>query len=148
MTQVEIRLAEPRDAEEIMRLIAEMHGEVGLFPLSAKSVASTVVNTIETGFVLIAERGGEVAGSVGLAVDEPWYSETRVLRDLWVYVRPAHRRSRAADQLLRHAKETARLAGLTLILGVQGSPNLGRTARLYERHFTPFGMLFIDARDG
>src|SRR5690606_7256198 len=78
-----VRLATQDDAPKIFDLLKLMHAEVGLAPMAPDKVVRRMVAAIDGGFVLVAERDGDIVGSIGLVVDSWWYSDRQLLRDLW-----------------------------------------------------------------
>lgn len=117
-----------------------MHAEQGLLELDALKLGHCIAETIDDGRCLVAEKDGAIIGTFGFAVAEVWYSSEKFIGDLWLYVAPAHRRSRAAVQLLNALKADAKGRGMTLLAGVIGKKMDG--ARLF-RHFDKCGELFI-----
>lgn len=143
---IEFRLAEDRDGPAIFDMLLVMHGEVALAPINTGKVARTVAYVIEHGIGIVGERDGEVVASAGLILDDWWYSDQQFLRDLWMYVRPEHRRSTAADGLLRHARKAAELWGLPLVVSVFGTKESDRKIKWMSRRLEMMGGLFYEGR--
>lgn len=143
---ITFRLAEPDDGPAIFHLLLAMHAEVALAQLNEGKVARTVAYVIEHGVGIVGERDGEVVATAGLILDDWWYSDQQLLRDLWMYVRAEDRRSNAAEGLLRHVRKAAELWGLPLVLSVFGSTESDRKIKWMSRRLRMQGGFFYEGR--
>lgn len=70
------------------------------------------------GFALIAERAGEMAGTLGVICPEYWYGDQRFLTDRWLFAAPDAQREIGAA-LRAEAAALAREAGLSLVINLK-----------------------------
>jgi len=107
---VTVRPARPTDAETLVacnRAMAEESEDKGLDTAVLRRGVDYLLGHPRDGFYLMAERGGEVAGT--LMVTYEW-SDWRAGRFWWiqsVYVLPAHRRSGVYRAMHAHVREQA-----------------------------------------
>lgn len=136
---VVIRTARPHDALPLLALLMGMHREapVDHAPVSERKALASIHSAISGGGVFIAERNGEMAGSIGAMIAEPWWSETKTLGDLWFYVRPKHRTSRAGYLLFKAFSETAATLGIRRKVAVVYGDDTERKDLFFER----FGLI-------
>lgn len=140
---VTIRVAEAeRDAEAVLLLLRQMHGENGLAPLAWDKVVARAREVFDSGIPLVADFAGEVIGSLGLLPSQWWYSNDWFLGESWVYVRPDSRKTRAAVMLVEAAQKAARDAELPLYIGVITTTELDRKAKFFGKYLKPVGVVF------
>ena len=137
--KVEFRLATFEDVPEIYELLLAMHEEVGLATLAPLKVLQTIEAVLANGFVMLATKGEQVIGAVGLDVREWWYSNDSYLGDRWTFVHPDHRSPTTAPRLLAKALEVADKTGLPVVMGVLSPHDVERKNKLFRRHLTPVG---------
>lgn len=107
---VTVRPARPDDAETLVafnRAMAEESEDKGLDTAVLRRGVDYLLTHPQDGFYLMAERGGEVAGT--LMVTYEW-SDWRAGRFWWiqsVYVLPAHRRGGVYRAMHAHVREQA-----------------------------------------
>lgn len=131
---MKLRLATHEDGPHLIELLEEMHAEVGMFPLDRGKMIQKIVELLGTGAVIVAEDAGGIIGSIGLAVEFPWYSASRYVGDNWFYVRKDARREKVGEHMIEFAKVIARKAyDLPLILGPYGEVNTEIKARWYRK---------------
>ena len=126
-----VRVATWNDAAELMDICRADHAENGVGSFSAEKVSDVFRRAFEPGANEIAVIGvlGDacIEGSIGLAAETAWNSETPVLSGLWAYVRPQYRASPNFKDLLAFA---ARLAEpMPVGLGIPVSMRAIVTAR-------------------
>ena len=136
-----IRHAVRDDFTRLWPLLMDMHREQGLFSLNKEKVARTLAEAIDGGQVLIAESGGVILGTFAWTITTFYYSDDQFIGDLWLYVRPEHRRSMAAVRLRNAMTAEARKRGLPLVAGAVGKKLNG--ARLFGGGFAKIGELFM-----
>lgn len=137
-------MATQADFDQMLVVLFEMHKEVGLFPLAPIKVAQMLDAVLKVGFPIVARTPtGIIAGTIGLIRGQPWYSDAVFISDRWFFVRPPHRRSRVAENMVEGAKVVARQEKLPLGMVVQSQPDAFRKNALLARHMTPIGEAFI-----
>ena len=136
-----IRVAARADFAALWPLLIEMHAEQGLFPLNKNKAARTLAEAIDGGRVLMAEEGDAVMRTFAWTVMTAYYADQPFLADLWLYVRPAYRRSTTAVKLRNALKAEAAARGLPLMVGAVGKTRDG--ARLFGAAFEKVGELFL-----
>ncbi len=134
-----IRQAGLGDAEALLALLTQMHGEAAVrhTPISPAKALAHIEAAISGGGVFITEIDREIVGSIGGVIATDWWSDTPVFGDKWFYVVPKHRRSRAAHLLFKAFSETARNRGLIRKAGVVD----GNEADRKDRFFESFGLV-------
>lgn len=150
-----IRAATPDDFKTIIRLLVEMHGEVGQFPISIEKVAARIDEVLEKGVALLAEIDGEAIGTMGLVGETPWYSEQRVVADTWIWTK-GPRRLAAFNAMVKAAHDYASANGLPCIITLYSPDSADRKTKLFERHgrrimegyqFKPAGGDFLTGKE-
>lgn len=139
-----IRRATVDDAEEIYRLLVQMHQENGIFPMSEPKVRFCISECINRGLVLVDRVNGTIIATMGAGFQELWYSDTVLLGDYWMYVRKGHRKSSAAPRMLRAFKAAAKTIGCPLGVGVFSPVDTERKNALFRRFFTPVGERYVE----
>lgn len=146
-----LRLATPEDVAEMVECGAQMHAASSFSPLSfsREKVAQNLLNGIETAFVALSvDDAGRITGGLHGDVIEPYYSTDRMGIELFVYVRPEARGSRAALMLLRAWIRWCVASGAKQIRPATAakSPEADRLYRALG--FEPVGALYVmNAKD-
>jgi hypothetical protein len=70
------------------------------------------------GFALVAERAGEVVGTLGVICPDWWYGDGKFFTDRWFFTRPVDR-SEAGPALRAEAEALAAEAGLPFVLNLK-----------------------------
>jgi len=130
-----VRTALPTDDQAILALLHEMHGEIGIFPLSEARLIERVKELLTEGLVIVVENENMMVGTIGLYGGCLWYSDQKVLMDSWVFTS-----NRAKDRLsvfrllVKEAKETALDLGLPLILKLYFEVQKDKKHALFQRY--------------
>lgn len=141
----DVRLAEPNDIPEIMRLFREYFDENDIKIFSEEKILSIIS--------LHYNKNGGVIGVIGkpeerlksvliLAVQQNWYSEDYRLQEILLFVSKDHRKSDYAKQLMIFAKKASDLLDLELRIGVWSSERTEAKVKLYKRQFNLRGAFF------
>ena len=141
----DVRLAEPEDIPEIMRLFREYLEENGQSKFSEDKIISILaLHYNKNGGIIgvIGEIGGPLKGALVLVVQQSWYSEDYQLQELSLYVDKEHRKSNYAKQLMIFAKKAAEVLDLELRIGVWSSERTEAKISLYKRQFNHRGAYF------
>lgn len=148
---VPVRLAQRADLGEVRALLYAMHREMPQAPISESRLTATLEQVLARGAIFLTLDGeGRAVGTCGLLVDAPWWSEQRWVRDLWLFVVPAQRRTPHGRALLRAARRFAAGVPAPLFMEVWGGSAAGgarRVAakiRLYRRELgEPSGATWV-----
>ena len=141
-----VRAARPEDWDEIMHMCAALHEENGAIDVHWPTVEETIMAGINKDFAMIGVIGkpGALQGMGYLKFSRMWYSQTPILEELFMYVKPEHRRSKNARTLLEWAKSTRERLNVRMIIGVISTDRTAAKIRLYERIFgKPVGGFFF-----
>lgn len=143
-----LRTATADDFEAVYALLEMAHQEVKPFAINQAKARAFVGEVFSRGVVLAVEDGAALVGTAAIMGETPWWSDQVVVRGVWLYVLPEHRRSPYAGQLLRSMRTMAQRASLpfaiefTAATGNEASFN--RKRRLYEKCLGhPMGMSFL-----
>jgi hypothetical protein len=108
-------------AAYVFQLLQMMHQETPHAPLSLPKARAFLHRIQHEGYVLVSVTPeGRLAGTLGLQVQSPWFSEESWLSDTWLFVHPECRRTPHCRMLIRAAKVLAAEAGMPLQLTVSG----------------------------
>lgn len=156
MSQIRIRPATPADLDHLVafnRAMAAESEDKGLDETVLKRGVAYLLAHPDEGFYLMAERGGEAAGS--LMVTYEW-SDWRNGRFWWiqsVYVRPEHRRSGVYRAMHDHVRASARKDGRSCGLRLyverdnHGAMATYRAMGMVETHYRLYEEDFTAARE-
>lgn len=114
-----VRPATWADEAELVELCRMDHAENGVGSFAPGRVRDVVRKALDPGsneIVVIGVLAGEscLEGSIGLAAEPAWNSETPVLNGLWAYVRPPFRASANYKSLMAYAARLAEPAPIGL----------------------------------
>lgn len=152
-TIADVRIARPDDAEEIFRLLAQSHGENGLFPYDLNKVNWWIARFLHPELIEPWDTGPRgVIGVIGkkhlegmaiLTIGMFWYSSQRHLEEFIVYVDPGHRKKGHQKALIEWMKQQSALTGLKLITGILSNHRTEAKVRLYEQSLPKAGAFFV-----
>lgn len=116
---------------------ADMHRESPRYRVityDCQRVARLAEGLIPKGLVFVATRGEDMVGMVAGVVTEHFFSGTKYVSDLILYVRPTFRGTFAAGELVDALEGAGRAQGATeSVLGISTEVHAEATAKLYER---------------
>jgi hypothetical protein len=146
-----MRIATPEDVSRIEDLLREMHTEIGVGRLDEDKARGAILPLIQSRQCIVATRGDEIVGSVGLTLTSFWYSKDTFLTDMWFFVHPDHRNDKNekgengghATKLIAAAKKVADLRKVPLVLQVGSSKGAVPKFKFFAKHMTPFGGAFV-----
>lgn len=130
----ELRTARMADIPALVELGRQMHGEsrYARYEFNPVKYAGVLRAVIPQGLTFVAEIGGGIVGVFVGAVESHFFGDSKMSRDLLVYVVPAHR-GRIGAGLIREYKRRAKAIGvLEVYLGISAGILPERTERLYE----------------
>lgn len=139
-----IRPATEGDIPALKRLLKEMHAEVGIGKFDEERFSNTIQSVCTNSIAIVAEIDGELVGSIGISVDKWWYSNDSFLADVWTFVHPSARNTRAAALMISEARAMAKRLNAPLVLGIFNRVEIERKAKFYARQgLTPMGAWFM-----
>ena len=142
-----IRRAVPEDVSEIHKMLIDMYNriEIPASPLSEKKVLEVIKSAMEKGIVIVAEVEGKIIGSLGGMTNSDWWSEQKHLSDIWFYVSPDKRNSRAAVKLVKCFIKIGKEIKMKVKLGHYYSGDIERKDKFFDRlGFVKAGSLYTE----
>jgi len=146
---VALRKASEDDAEDLLQMLCEQHSEATVKHgnIDGEKALGNIKRTIERGASYIAETEAGMVGSIGFLVSSDWWSQEKHLADMWFYVRPAYRKSRAAHLLFRAYSETAASMELPVKAGHVDGADVDRKDKFFERFgLVRAGSIFMEGK--
>ncbi len=133
------------DEDAVFAMLLGLHEENGLFTVDEDKVRGVIREATEQrGGIIGVIRGAEgLEASIGLAVEQWWYTNDWCVSERWVYVVPAARRKNHAKKLIDYARWCAESLGVPLECGIMSTNRTAAKERLYERKLTPIGRYFM-----
>lgn len=139
-----VRLAQPQDHSEIVRLFMQDHAENGIFPMDYSKIDWLLCRLLRPDLISETDTGtrgvmgvigpvGALEAIVAVVISAPWYTSERCLNDLVVFVDPQYRHSGHAKALIEWMKYQSTITGLPLISGVVTKERTEAKVRLYQR---------------
>ena len=142
-----IRRAVPEDVSEIHKMLIDMYNriEVPASPLSEKKVLEVIKSAMKKGIVIVAEVEGKIIGSLGGMANSDWWSDQKHLSDIWFYVSPDKRNSRAAVKLVKCFIKIGKEIKMKVKLGHYYSGDIERKDKFFDRlGFVKAGSLYTE----
>jgi hypothetical protein len=142
-----IRRAVPEDVSEIHKMLIDMYSriEIPASPLSEKKVLEVIKSAMEKGIVIVAEVEGKIIGSLGGMANSDWWSDQKHLSDIWFYVSPDKRNSRAAVKLVKCFIKIGKEIKMKVKLGHYYSGDIERKDKFFDRlGFVKAGSLYTE----
>ena len=130
---MEIKRASIFDFSHVCALLVRMHNEADfeLSNIDPEKFSNSVLKMINNGIVLVAFEEGRMIGSIGGLKSSEWWSTEPVLGDLWFYVEPESRKTRAALNLVKEFMSYGE--GMSIKLGHIYGGDLDRKNNFFER---------------
>ena len=140
-----LRLAKKSDKPEILKLLWKMHEEVSLGTLNKERAEAKVDEVLSKGCILVTEDVStkKLVGTVGLLASSFWWTDQKALGDVWCFVSPKYRKSRAFAMLLKGIKTIAKGLKLPVLLANFGNVEESRKSKLYGRIGVKMGTTII-----
>ena len=142
-----IRRAVPEDVSEIHKMLIDMYNriEVPASPLSERKVLDVIKSAMKKGIVIVAEVEGKIIGSLGGMANSDWWSDQKHLSDIWFYVSPDKRNSRAAVKLVKCFIKIGKEIKMKVKLGHYYSGDIERKDKFFDRlGFVKAGSLYTE----
>ena len=147
--EIPIRIGTPADLDDIMDIAMNGSDENGFVKPSVNKMLGEVYSALsrDHGLVGIIGRVGEKAeGAVLLRLGTMWYSDTDVIEEKAIFIRPEFRAAKGgrARRLCRFSRFVADSMGIPLIIGVLSNHRTEGKVRMYQREFgPPSGAFFL-----
>lgn len=139
-----LRTASAEDTDAVLNLLRLMRREIDDGPFEEDLVRAMIGECLTRGAIILSLSHGEPVGTLGLSTASFWWSKELFLQDRWTFVHPQHRRAPHARALLEAAKQTAKVAGMPLLMGVMGNIRTAGKVKLFSRIFgAPVGASFL-----
>lgn len=120
-----------------------MHEESGMGSLNMPKVERYIGTTLARGVILMVEDDDFPVATMGLRVQDFWWSDDTALVDAFTFVAPEARKSGAFRMMFRKAKEMATNAHMPLLLANFGHVDEERKSKLFRRLGKPMGTTII-----
>ena len=144
---MECRRANLFDVSAITAMLIEMHNgaEIKLTSVNTEKLVNKINEALHQGVILIAQKDDKVVGSIGGMIVSDWWSDEKHLSDLWFYVSPSCRKSKAALLLSKGFIKIAKEAKLPVRLGHVFSGDVDRKDKFFERlGMNKAGSLYVE----
>ena len=130
---MQIRKATVFDFSALCALLHRMHKEVdfAISEISPAKFSTVVLGAINQGVVLVAIENGQMIGSIGGGYASEWWSDEVMLGDVWFYVEPESRGTKAVINLIKEFIEIG--DGMKIKLGHMYGSDQSRKNNFYER---------------
>jgi GNAT superfamily N-acetyltransferase len=140
-----LRRAVAEDLPELLHLGEVMHREIHYGAYAPAKVEAMISDVLLRGVVYVSllEGSRTIGGTVGLVVEQPWWSEDWQIADRWLFVRPECRREGHARPLLRAAVAFAEAMRLPLLMSHIGPRARGKMRLLQRELGEPVGGIFF-----
>lgn len=141
----EVRMAEAADRQPLLELMILLHGENGLFSVSAPKVDAMLDRYYRQQGVMIGVIGdvGRPVGAIYLEISQVVYSDDWLLVEQFNFVHPDHRRSSYAKQLIAYAKRCSDELKLPLMVGILSNKRTEAKMVLYDKWLNRAGGYYI-----
>jgi len=140
-----VRLGVPFDEDPLMALLSDMLREEAIDSIDELKVRMVLRNLLKRrgGVVGVIRGDSGIEGTIGLALDQLYYSSADHLSKLWLYVPVAHRQTSHAKAMLMFSKMFSDSVGIPLIAEEIVMPGTERRLGMVERQMPAFGRVFL-----
>lgn len=139
-----VDMARPEDEDALYNLLLGLHKENGIFTVDEQRSREFIRQATERrGGVIGVIRGEMLEGTIGMVLDQWWYTSDWCLSERWCYVHPSFRRKNHARRLVDFAKFCAAELKVPLQMGIMSTKQTEAKMRLYRRQLTPIGELYL-----
>ena len=138
---IKIRQAKPLDASNLYRLLTESHEEGGAYPPTDPRMGlAWITNTLNTGYVIVADVSGRIVGTLALTDYQfPWSPKWYLYLE-WLYVQKKFRNQGAFHALVHAAHAFADERNAPLFAGVSAAD---KDVMLKDKLFQQNGYTYI-----
>jgi len=144
-----VRVGTPDDMDAMMEASLMGHEENAFVQVNPLKMAQDIWCALnqDHGIVgIIGEPGELIEGAVLLRMGTMWYSDTQVVEEKAIFIRPEYRSAKGgrARRLCEFSKKVSDSLGVPLIIGVLSNHRTEAKIRLYRRQFgEPAGAFFL-----
>lgn len=141
-----VRKANPADEPELLEMCRALHNENGLFSMDDAKVSEMLHRAFNKQGAIIGVIGetGKIQGAIYMLISSFWYTNDWCLEELFNYVRPEHRKSTNAKDLINFGKRCSDDLGIPLVIGVVSNERTRAKLGLYQRQLAdPVGAYFL-----
>lgn len=116
-------------------MLVEMHQKTQnkIPSINSEKLIGKINEVLHRGIILVAHEDNKIVGSIGGMAVCDWWSDEQHLSDLWFYVTPDARKSRAAHLLATDFINIANEAKIPVRLGHVFSGDSDRKDKFFER---------------
>lgn len=139
-------MADPADEDRLFEFLLLLYGENAMFPIAESKVRDAIRHATERrgGVIgIIDGADGRIEASVGLALEDWWYTRAVSLNEKWNFVREDCRRTSHAKQMIEFSKRCADELGVPLFMGIVSTHRTEAKVRLYRRMLPYVGAFFM-----
>ena len=104
------------DAAAIHRFLCVTGAPVLLAPIDPVKSMAEVLRVVQEEAAFVAERAGELVGTIGIVYADWWYARAGFLTDRWCFVAPSLRHRGVFAGLIAEADALAAAAGVPFVL--------------------------------
>lgn len=131
----------PFFAAEFTKAVKE--SALASFPVNAEKLLSMMTHVARSNMAMIAEDDGKPVGVLALMESTHAFSDKPYISDIWFYVLPQYRATRAAHLLLMKARGYAEHAKAPILIGTMWGDADGRIGQMLEKYgFRRLGGLY------
>jgi GNAT superfamily N-acetyltransferase len=144
-----VRLAGPDDVERLCDFCWVSHADNGLFPLAPAKVVELLKRACcrpadhPPAVIALIDGPDRIEAAACLDAMTHWYSNDWLYVDRFLYVHPAHRRSRHAFRLLQFCRFWYEANGVPVVLSIETMKEREGKERLYSRYARRVGASFV-----
>jgi hypothetical protein len=138
-----VRVATEKDESRIFEILCLAEKENAMFPMDEDKVIAFIRRaTLKDGGIIGIVGEGQAEATVGLIIEQAWYTTSWSLGERWNFVHPDFRKTDHVSKLIGFSKKCADELGLPLDIGILSNIRTEAKIRLYKRHFKFMGAFF------
>lgn len=147
-----MRYAEPADWPRLQHFCQVMHADNGVFALAAHKVNALLKQAcwkqtdVPPAVIGLIDGPERIEAAVCLQMMQHWYSDQWFYADRFLYVHPAHRRSRHAFKLFQFCRSWHKMVEVPVVLSIETLHDREAKERLYGRYGRRVGASFVIGR--
>jgi hypothetical protein len=147
MTDLTVRVAQPRDEEALYQMCAELHAENGQHTFDGEKVRGMLQRGVlqQGGIIGVVGDPGDLKAAICMLLDPVWYSSEFQLLELFNFVRKDSRSGKLglAQTMISYAKTCADELNIDLTIGVLSNIRMEAKVRIYGRLLPKAGEFFV-----
>lgn len=145
-----VRIAEPADLDRLWDLCLVGHATNGAFRIAPHKIIAVLKRACwrnPDAVIGLIDGPERIEAAVCLMLGSHWYSEDLYWSDRFLYVHPAHRRSRHAFRLFRFVEWWANVVGAPcgapVVMSIETFDRLGAKEALFGRYARRVGASYL-----